>query len=398
MSLSATLTRVDHIGSLLRPSRLLEYKRSGEVEAKALRKIEDSCIREVVTLQEDAGLDIITDGEFRRESWRSGFAKNVGGIEDRAAQAEVNRRGYVDMGSFIIDAAPFVCGKIKRHGGIATAGFAFLRGITTRVAKVTLPSPSFMHFFAGEGAVDTSVYPTRDAFCADLVQVYIAEIAELARLGAHYVQLDEAPLGFLCDEGIRSRLERGGISRDDWADLYVEMINAIVRAAPSTVTVAVHICRGNSMGKSGGRGSFEAIAERLFPKIEATRLLLEFDEPHNSDLRPLRFVRDDATVVMGFVSTKTQQVEDAAWLLSRIHDAQKYLPLERMWISPQCGFSSRELGTSLTFDHQIAKLRLLVTVAQQAWHENRNIRTVGTDEPKMSDTSGHMDGGVHAQA
>jgi 5-methyltetrahydropteroyltriglutamate--homocysteine methyltransferase len=281
--------RADHVGSLLRPKRLIarRYAHGSAADADSLRLLEDECIREVVAFQEGLGLQVVTDGEFRRESWRSGFLGCVEGLDHRDAQAAVNKRGFVDMGPFVMDAAPFTVGKIKRRSGIAIEEFRFLRSVASRTPKITLPAPSFMHFFAGENAIERSAYPHLDAFCADLTAIYIEEIAELAELGATYVQLDDAPLGFLCDVGVRSRMCRSDIDVNDWADLYVEMLNAVVSAAPPSVTVAIHICRGNSMGISGGAGSFEPVAARLFPKLKGRLLFLEFDEPDHGDL--LRF-------------------------------------------------------------------------------------------------------------
>jgi 5-methyltetrahydropteroyltriglutamate--homocysteine methyltransferase len=359
--------RADHVGSLLRPQRLLAERYSGVTQAGLLRALEDECIREVVALQEAIGLDVVTDGEFRRESWRSGFTGCVEGLIQRNAQAEVNRRGYVDMGSFIMDAAPFVEGKLKRRRGIVAEEFRFLSAVTSRTPKVALPAPSFMHFFGGPDAVDRSVYPDLDTFHADLVAIYAEEIAYLAALGATYIQLDDAPLGFLCDAGVRARLASAGIAANDWVDLYLDMLNAVVSAAPPATTVAVHICRGNSMGQSGGTGSFESVAARAFHKLNAPLLLLEFDEPHHGDLSPLRFVPDDKTVVLGLISTKTAVLEEPGWLKSRIRAATRYIPMERLCVSPQCGFASRDRGTTLTLDDQMAKLSLLVQVARDMW-------------------------------
>lgn len=361
--------RADHVGSLLRPKRLIErrYAADRAYDPAALRVLEDECIRAVVALQEEAGLEIVTDGEYRRSSWRSGFSGHIDGLVDRTAQAEVNKRGLVDMGSFIMDAAPSTQGKLRRVSGIATEEFRFLRSVTSRVAKVTLPAPSFIHFFGGENAINRSAYPDLDSFYADLTNVYIEEIAELAMLGATYVQLDDAPLGFLCDVGIRGRMAAAGINVDDLIDLYVEMLNTVIAAAPKQMMLAVHICRGNSMGKAGGAGSFEPMAKRVFNKLIARRLLLEFDEPHNADLSPLRYISDDKTVVLGLISTKSPALESAERLKTRVQEATSYIPLERLCISPQCGFASRDKGTSLTQDDELAKLRLLVQVAQNIW-------------------------------
>ncbi len=359
--------RADHVGSLLRPKRLIDRRYGDQKDRDSLEALEDECIREVVALQEGVGLQVVTDGEFRRGSWRSGLLGHVDGLTDSRAQAEVNKRGFVDMGPFIMDAAPSAQGKLKRVSGIATDEFKFLRSVTSRIPKVTLPAPSFMHFFGGESAINRDVYPALDAFYADLVAVYNEELIALAALGATYVQLDDAPLGFLCDAAIRERMAAAGINADEWVDLYLDMLNSVVASAPKGMVVAVHICRGNSMGQAGGKGTFEPMAKRVFPKLKAQRLFLEFDEPHNGDLSPLRHVPDDVTVVLGFVSTKTTAVEGADWLKDRIRQASSYLPLERLCISPQCGFASRDKGTSLTQDIELAKLRLLVEVANEIW-------------------------------
>jgi 5-methyltetrahydropteroyltriglutamate--homocysteine methyltransferase len=362
--------RADHIGSLLRPSKLLEMRYNGGCSsaADALRLLEDECIREVVAMQEEIGLQVISDGEFRRESWRSSFTGRVEGLANRKAQAMVNKRGYVDMGPFVMDAAPFVEGKIRRSAGIVTEEFSYLRSLTLRTPKIALPAPSFLHFFAGEDAVDRSVYPSIEAFHADLTQLYIDEIADLAALGATYIQLDEAPLGFLSDAATRKRMDQAGLNPNDWIDLYVELINTVTARAPAGVNIGIHICRGNSMGISGGSGSFEPVAARVFKKMNAPILLLEFDEPDHSDLSPLRYIRDDQMVVLGLISSKLRELEEAAHIKTRIHQAAEYVPLDRLCISPQCGFSSRDKGTRLTLQDQTAKLQLLVSVAEDVWN------------------------------
>jgi 5-methyltetrahydropteroyltriglutamate--homocysteine methyltransferase len=360
--------RVDHIGSLLRPQKLRELRSSPGVDDAELRKqVEDECIREVVSLQRDVGLSAVTDGEFRRRSWRSSFDGTVEGLSHRPAQAVVNSTGQVDMGSFVMDASPFTDARIRRLGGIVTDEYKFLATVTNAPKKICLPAPSFLHFFRGADAINRKVYPDLTAYFLDVARVYIEEVKALEALGARYIQLDEVAIPMISDEGVTARMRKAGIDPFELIDLYTALLNVVISSKGPDTKIATHFCRGNSNGQSGGSGSFEPIAERVFGQIKADGLFIEFDGEEEQDFAPLRYVTGDKKVVLGLISTKTPKLENPAVLKRRIDQAAKYVPIERLCLSPQCGFSSRDTGTSLTTQDQIAKLSLAVDVARSVW-------------------------------
>jgi 5-methyltetrahydropteroyltriglutamate--homocysteine methyltransferase len=360
--------RVDHVGSLLRPRRLLDARATSDASSpERKREIEDECIREVVALQRDVGLTAVTDGEFRRSSWRSSFDGTVLGLNQRPAQAVVNSSGQIDMGSFVMDASPFTDSRLKRVGGIVTDEFQFLTSVTDVPKKIALPAPSFLHFFRGADAINRDVYPDLSTYFLDVARIYIEEIKALEALGARYIQLDEVGIAMTSDAGVSSRMQKAGINPFDLIDLYTSLLNTVIASKGPDTVIAVHFCRGNSHGKSGGSGSFEPIAERVFGQVKADGLFIEFDGPEEQDFAPLRYVKNDKRVVLGLISTKTPVLEDPNEIKRRIDQAAKYIPLERLCLSPQCGFSSRETGTSLTIADQIDKLKLAVSIAQSVW-------------------------------
>jgi 5-methyltetrahydropteroyltriglutamate--homocysteine methyltransferase len=360
--------RVDHVGSLLRPRRLLDARASaGTRNAAAQKEIEDDCIKEVVALQRDVGLRAVTDGEFRRRSWRSSFDGTVVGLNHRPAQAVVNSSGQVDMGSFVMDASPFTDERIERVSGIVTNEYEFLASVTDGPKKIALPAPSFLHFFRGPDAINRTAYPDLATYFLDVARLYIEEIKALEALGARYIQLDEVAIAMTSDVGVSTRMQKAGINPFDVIDLYMALLNTVIASKGPKTTVAVHFCRGNSHAQSGGSGSFESIAERVFGQIKADGLFIEFDGPEEQDFAPLRFVASSKKVVLGLISTKTPLLEDADLIKRRIDQASKYVPIGRLCLSPQCGFSSRDTGTSLTIADQIAKLKLAVSVADQVW-------------------------------
>jgi 5-methyltetrahydropteroyltriglutamate--homocysteine methyltransferase len=360
--------RVDHIGSLLRPRRLLDARTlPNAANSEAQKSVEDECIREVVALQRDVGLTAVTDGEFRRRSWRSSFDGTVSGLNQRSAQAIVNSSGQIDMGSFVMDASPFTDSRLRRTGGIVTNEFEFLASITDAPKKIALPAPSFLHFFRGPDAINRTVYPDLTAYFLDVARIYIEEIKALEAIGARYIQLDEVAIAMTSDLEVSSRMERAGIKPFEMIDLYTSLLNAVIASKGPDTVIAVHFCRGNSHGKSGGSGSFEPIAERVFGQLKADGLFIEFDGPEEQDFSALRYVARDKKVVLGLISTKTPVLEDPNMIKRRIDQAARYIPIERLCLSPQCGFSSRDTGTSLTIADQIAKLSLAVAVAGSVW-------------------------------
>jgi 5-methyltetrahydropteroyltriglutamate--homocysteine methyltransferase len=331
------------------------------------KEIEDDCIREVVALQRDVGLRAVTDGEFRRRSWRSSFDGTVVGLNHRPAQAVVNSSGHVDMGSFVMDASPFTDDRVKRVSGIVTNEFEFLASVTDAPKKIALPAPSFLHFFRGPDAINRKAYPDLATYFLDVARLYIEEIKALEALGARYIQLDEVAIAMTSDLGVSTRMQKAGINPFEVIDLYMSLLNTVIASKGPDTVIAVHFCRGNSNAQSGGSGSFESIAERVFGQIKADGLFIEFDGPQEQDFAPLRFVAGSKKVVLGLISTKTPVLEEPDTIKRRIEQASKYVPIERLCLSPQCGFSSRDTGTNLSIADQIAKLKLAVSVADKVW-------------------------------
>lgn len=362
--------RADHVGSLLRPAALREARKAhleGRLGADALRPIEDRCIREAVEMQEAAGLQSVTDGEFRRTAWRDGFMNALEGFS--AERTEASFKFRKESGEARpARSVPEVVGKLRRTKGVATTEFRFLRGATRRTPKLTLPSPSNLHFFGGDAAIDRTVYPDIEEFFADVATAYREELAELAELGCTYVQLDEVPLAVLCDETTREILHARGEDPTDTIDRYVRAINGALAERPAGMTVALHLCRGNaSDGSWMASGGYEIVAERLFNEIAVDAYFLEYDTERAGDFAPLRHVPADKTVALGLISTKTPVLETADGLKRRLDEASKLVPYDRLCLCPQCGFASGFGAETMTADQERAKLDLLVGVAAEVW-------------------------------
>jgi len=359
----------DHVGSLLRPRALmLAFRRvaAGEIGREQFRALQDDAIRGIVDLQAEVGLPIATDGEFRRSSYWSHFVQSVAGFTVKESLFSFHdRHGHVQ--SFT---APHVRGKVRRAKPISTTEFAFLapvakaRGLTP---KITLPSPPTMHFWRGRAGIDAAAYEGPEAFFADLAQVYREEIAALANLGCTYVQLDEVPFAMLCDPAVRERLAARGEDPAALVDLYIRAFNDALRDKPAGMTAAMHMCRGNYRGQWLSEGGYEFVAERVFAEVDVDRFLLEYDTPRAGDFAPLRFLGPRKTAVLGLVSTKTPKLESVSALSRRIDDAAKILPLDRLAVSPQCGFASTVAGNPIAADDQRRKLTLVVETARRVW-------------------------------
>ena len=339
--------RADHIGSLLRPKRLREAFRSG----KDLKAIQDESIRDVVRLQQECGLQAITDGEFRRISYWEKFVRLTKGLEVRDAlftfhDAEGHESKFT---------APHVSGKVSRAEPITLDELGFGNN------KVTMPAPSTMHFYRHNDW--GNAYDSAEAFFKDLGKVYQAEIADLARAGCNYVQLDEVAVAILCDPAARSKVKHP----DVLVDLYIDAINEAVKGRPKGMTIGVHVCRGNYKGMYLSEGGYDSVAERFFGRTDVDHFLLEFDTPRAGGFEPLRFVPKGKGVVLGLVSSKTPVLEKIDLLKRRTDEAARYLPLDRLAISPQCGFASTIGGNPVTEDDQRAKLRLCVDASRAIW-------------------------------
>ena len=350
--------RADHIGSLLRPKKLREAFRKhslGEIPAEALRAVQDEAIREVVALQQDCGLGVKTDGEFRRVSYWEKFVRLTKGLEVKDAMFTFHdAEGHESKFT-----APYVSGKVSRAEPITVDEWGF--GNT----KLTMPAPSTMHFyrFTDWG----SAYNSAEAFFRDLGKVYQAEIADLAKAGCKYVQLDEVAVAILCDPAAREKVKAKGGDPDRLVDLYIDAINEAVKGRPNGMTVGVHVCRGNYKGMYLSEGGYDSVAEKFFGRTNVDHFLLEFDTPRAGGFAPLRFVPKQKGVVLGLVSSKTPVLEKLDELKRRTEEASKYVDLDRLAISPQCGFASSIGGNPVTESDERAKLRLCVDASRQIW-------------------------------
>lgn len=360
--------RAEHIGSFVRPARLLQAARkmkSNEITAEALREVQDECIREIVAFQESLGLPSITDGEFRRRSWSAGFIDAVDGFGLRDGTL-----GFRDESGVLgVAASPYAKAKLRRRQRIVADDYRFLKGIVERgIPKVTIAAPDVMHWFLGPRSFDPSAYADREAYLADLARLYREEIAELAREGCTYLQLDDTALPCNCDPSARKDVAARGEDPTELTERYARLFNDCISRKPEGMTVAIHLCRGNLKGAWMAEGGYEPIAEALFNRLQANIYCLEFDTPRAGDFSPLRFVPKEKRVILGLVSTKTPQLESKDALKRRIDEAAKYLPVEQLGISPQCGFSSGGgSGQTVTQDDTRRKLELMLEVAREVW-------------------------------
>ncbi len=350
--------RAHHVGSLLRPAALREAWR--DTDPDELLQAQDDAIRAVVALQEGLGLLVVTDGEFRRLSYWNRFVEQVDGLEVGEARFAFTD----DSGERLAFTAPHVTGKVSRAAPISVHEVEFVRSITDCDIKVTLPSPSTMQFWFGPLS---EVYGSSAAFFADLSRVYREEIAELAGRGAALVQLDEVALAMLCDPAARDTVAAAGEDPEMLVDDYVAAVAGAIEGAPETVTTAMHLCRGNYKGHWMASGGYEPVAEKVFGHSGVEMLFLEFDSDRSGDFTPLRHVPSTTTVVLGLVSSKTPVLEARDDLLRRIEEASRQVSIERLALSPQCGFASTIGGNQLTEDDEKRKLALIVEVCQEVW-------------------------------
>jgi len=328
----------------------------------AFGRVQDECIRDAVRRQEEVGLKVVTDGEFRRGSYWSRFVERVEGFSIKAADFTFRD----DYGHEVEFTAPYTHASLKRTQPLALDEFQFLRKITRVTPKVTLPSPSTMHFYRCTDYADFGVYSSIDAFFGDLVALYRAEIIELANAGCEYIQLDEVAIALLCDPAVRKMVEGVGQNPDQLVGLYIDALNDAIAAAPSNTVVGVHMCRGNFKGHYLAAGGYDWVAEQFFTRTNANHFLLEYDTPRAGDFKPLRFIRDKG-VVLGLISSKTPVIETIEILEKRIREASNHIDLTRLAVSPQCGFASTAAGNPVNENIEYAKLRLVVEVAQRIW-------------------------------
>jgi 5-methyltetrahydropteroyltriglutamate--homocysteine methyltransferase len=364
----------DHVGSLLRPPELLrarEQHQQGTLSAESLREIEDRCIRAVAKLQKEIGLQGITDGEYRRTIWHADFLRQIEGVsvqEGVAASGGVVRK--FQSGGQEIERSPTrfcTTGRLKHSRGIETDNFKYLTAVTSRTPKLCIPSPTILHMRGGRDAVDKKAYPDMERFYSGLAQVYGEEIRALSELGCTYLQLDDPNLAYLCDEKMRESVRQIGEDPNQLPRTYAKLINDCIKDHPANMTVCMHICRGNFRSAWAAEGGYDPVAEILFNEFKLDGFFLEYDSPRAGSFSPLRFVPKDKKIVLGLVTTKTGEMETADKIEQRIDEAARYVPLEQLALSPQCGFSSTVLGNNITVDAEIVKLSLVVAVARKVW-------------------------------
>jgi 5-methyltetrahydropteroyltriglutamate--homocysteine methyltransferase len=361
--------RADHVGSLLRTPAVHRARQDfaeGRLDAGEKRRIEDDAIREVVRMQEDLGLQGITDGEYRRASWHMDFIYQIGGITKAHDNLKVrfhNEKGDIEF----TPAALRVTGKLKLEKCIFADDFTFLRSVTSRTPKLTIPSPSMVHYRGGRAAIDPGIYPDIEEFWTDLERVYADQVAALGELGCTYLQLDDTSLAYLNDPNEREYVTRIGGDGEHQHETYIRHLNAALAKKPAGMRVCTHMCRGNFRSSWVATGSYEHVADALFNQLNVDGFFLEFDDARSGGFEPLRFVPKGKFVVLGLVTTKKGALERKDDLKRRLDEATKFVPLDQLCLSPQCGFSSTVEGNALTIEEEKAKLRLIVETATEIW-------------------------------
>jgi 5-methyltetrahydropteroyltriglutamate--homocysteine methyltransferase len=363
--------RADHVGSFLRPRALLDAReqfQKGAITREQLRAAEDTAIGDIVRFQEDLGLRAVTDGEFRRTYFHIDFLERLQGVETRGGLTAHfhSKKGDVDFAPPVLH----VTGKVGHAQPIMAEDFKFLSAATRQTAKLTIPSPTMLHFRGGRGAISEAAYPDMEEFFADVAAAYRDEIASLGAAGCTYLQLDDTNLAYLCDPKMREGARSRGDDPDELPRRYAKLINAAIAGRPAGMRICTHLCRGNFKSAWVAEGSYEPVAEVLFTELDVDGYFLEYDDPRSGDFSPLRFVPKDKTVVLGLVTTKVGELESKDTLKRRIDEAAKFMPLDQMCLSPQCGFSSTVHGNEIARESQAQKLRLVVETAGEVWGSN----------------------------
>lgn len=362
--------RADHVGSLLRPPALLAARAehaAGRLDDAGLRAAEDTAVTDVVAMQEGLGLQSATDGEFRRTSWHMDFIYRLGGVTKTDQKIQVKMRN--DAGDTAFSSAGMaITDKVRLVEPIFAEDFRHLASqVSSTTAKLTIPSPSMVYARGGSAVIDRTVYPDLEEFWADLSGAYADQLAAMHALGCRYLQLDDTALAYLNDPAHRADLASKGDDPDTQHLRYVAQINAAIADRPSDMRVTTHMCRGNYRSSWAAEGGYDHIAEALFGELAVDGFFCEFDDARSGGFEPLRFVPKGKQVVLGLVTTKSGELEDADTLKRRIDEAAGYVPLDQLCLSPQCGFSSTVEGNSLSVDEQKAKLALIAQVAQDVW-------------------------------
>jgi 5-methyltetrahydropteroyltriglutamate--homocysteine methyltransferase len=360
--------RADQVGSLLRPPELKQARadhKNGKISRETLTEIENRSIKKAIALQETAGLRSITDGEFRRAFWHVDFLTGFDGIVATQGQYALKFHGEGGAESET-KSMMVVTGKVKRTRPIMLDPFEFLRSNTKRTAKLCIPSPTYLHMRGGRRVVDAKAYPDIEEFWGDITRAYQEEIADLAKAGCTYLQIDDVSFATLCDEGIRAQVRRDGEDPDKLPFKYSSVIGSLLKGKPQNMGVTMHTCRGNHASMWMAEGGYDAVAEAIF-QTAVDGFFLEYDSERAGGFAPLRFAPKGKKVVLGLVSTKKARLEDRDQLKRKIDAAAEYVPLENLCLSPQCGFASSEVGNQLTEDDERRKLELVVETAREIW-------------------------------
>ena len=361
--------RAEHVGSLLRPAALKQARldrAAGKIDAAQLRAIEDEAIRKLVRRQEEIGLQAVTDGEFRRDSWHMDFYRQIGGLAAHGTAPPIKfktQSGEVDYVTALLQ----VEARLSLPKTIFAADFSFLKSVAQATPKLTIPSPSVLHRRAIAAMGKAGVYADVDSFWRDLAAVYAQEVAQLGALGCTYLQLDDTSFATLCDPAQREGLTKAGADGEHIHETYIRVFNEAVKARPAGMSVVTHTCRGNHRSAWFASGGYDFIADALFNKLDVDGFFLEYDDERSGDFAPLRFLPKGKIAVLGLVSSKQRALESKDQIKRRLDEAAKYAPLEQLALSPQCGFSSTLDGNDLSEAEQFAKLRLIAEVAREVW-------------------------------
>lgn len=361
--------RADHVGSLIRPDALIAARKAAEqnvIDAAELRRVQQDAIREVVRLQESLGFRLVTDGEYNRGGWQRDFLLKFSNVAMMPSRLTVKFHSQAGSREHSPPSMQVV-GKLARPAPIFVDDFRFLASVAKVMPKITIPSPTILHFRGGREAIDAKAYPEMDQFYDDLAGIYRQEIADLAAAGCRYLQIDEVNLAYLCDPELRRQVSNIGEDPERLPQTYARLLNATIAGKPADMTVCMHLCRGNFAGAWVAEGGYDAIADLLFNQIDVDGYFLEYDSDRAGSFEPLRFLPKGKIAVLGLVTTKSEALETKDQLKRRIEQASRYAPLEQLALSPQCGFESGIGGRAMALEREIDKLRLVVETAREVW-------------------------------